>query len=114
MKSTEINYDFYLSIAYNDTCVQILEDLINLLKTYPNVNLTSYNESTLKGRRKAFMLKGGYSAKLSPFVVIYDIDKNPLKAFYSEVEECTVENIKFYLDMFIIQQKQNTYESTNS
>lgn len=116
MSSIETSeHKLLLSIAYDEKAENWKDQINSLLTTtFPEVAVQFFHEGKLKERRKAFMLKGGYSARKSPFAVIFDIDKNPLKAFYSEVEECTLENISWYLDFFLTQLKQNENESSNS
>lgn len=103
-----------LSIAYNNDSKDFFQATSELLKNnYPQVTLSGYNESAFKSRNKAFKLKGGWSARMTPFVLITDEEGNPLKAFYSEAEECTIDNIKFYLDTLITALNENEYESSN-
>lgn len=104
-----------LTVAVDDNSQNFLHELTEVIKTeYPEVELNSFHEGLLKERKKAFALKGGYSARKTPFAVLFDIDRNPLKAFYTEATECTVENIKFHLDWFINQVKQKENESTSN
>ena len=103
-----------LSMAFDESSQDLYKDLSILLDKYPSVDFIAYHEGLLKERRKAFMLKGGYSAKLTPFAVLFDLDRNPIKAFYSEVGECTVKNIKQYIDQFISEQNQINNESTSN
>lgn len=42
-----------------------------------------YNMNTLDGRKKGFKIKGIWSAKKNPFIVISE-DNKPIKCFYSE------------------------------
>lgn len=83
-----------LYLTYNNNCQQLLEQLQNELN---NIEIIAYNEDTKKERKKAFGLKGNYGAKESPFSVLYKEDK-PIKAFYTEVKECTLDNIINYLN----------------
>ena len=104
-----------LAVAVDDNSQNFLHELTKVIKTeYPEVELNSFHEGLLKERKKAFTLKGGYSARKTPFAVLFDVDRNPLKAFYTEVSECTVKNIKFHLDKFINQIKQKENESTSN
>ena len=104
-----------LTVAIDDNSQNFLHELTEVIKTeYPEVELNSFHEGLFKERKKAFTLKGGYSARKTPFAVLFDVDRNPLKAFYTEVAECTVENIKFHLDLFINQVKQKENESTSN
>ena len=100
MNSTE-NTQFFLSIAFDDNSQNFYKEMSNIIQDYPNVDIVAYHEGLLKERRKAFMLKGGYSARETPFAVVFNIDRVPMKAFYTEAKECTVENIKNYIDSLI-------------
>ena len=82
-----------LSIAYNDNCEQFTKDMKDALTKYPLVKLVTFHENLLKERKKAFKLKGGFSARQAPFAVLHDEDKTPIKAFYSEAGTCTVDKI---------------------
>ena len=105
---------YTLSIAYNNDSKDFFRATSELLKNnYSSVTLLGYNESAFKSRNKAFKLKGGWSTRMTPFALIADEENNPLKAFYSEAEECTIDNIKFYLDTIITSLKENEYESSN-
>ena len=53
---------------------------------------------TGKERKDAFALKGSWGAKLTPFAILIDDSGKAVKAFYSEVKECTAENIKRYMN----------------
>jgi hypothetical protein len=83
-----------LYLTYNNNCQQLLEQLQNKLN---NIEIIAYNEDVKKERKKAFGLKGNYGAKESPFSVLYNENK-PIKAFYTEVKECTLDNIINYLN----------------
>lgn len=100
MKLAE-NVQFSLSIAFDENSQNFYKEMVDLIKDYTNVDMVAYHEGLLKERRKAFMLKGGYSARKTPFAVVFNLDRVPLKAFYTETDECTVENIKNYLDSLI-------------
>lgn len=92
-----------LLVAYDDNFEKFFQDLTSLVtEKYPEVELLGYNTDLLKERKKAFGVKGGYAAKLNPFAVICDKEGKPLKAFYSEVGECTVDNIATYIDKYLI------------
>lgn len=105
---------YTLSIAYNNDSKEFFQAISELLtNNYPQVTLSGYNENAFKSRNKAFKLKGGWSARKTPFVLITDEEDNPIKAFYSEAEECTIDNIKFYLDTLITALNENEYESSN-
>lgn len=80
----------------------ILRNLVSLLKKdenghFPTIEVIAYNEDHYKEKKDAYMLKASCGARLTPFCAIYDDDKNLIKAFYSEVGECTINNIIEYL-----------------
>ena len=82
-----------LSVAYNENSEDFESNLKSAISNYEDVDLITYHENTLKGKKKAFKLKGGFSAKESPFAVIHDTDNIPVKAFYTEAGTCTVDEI---------------------
>ena len=91
-----------LTAVYDDTSEKFFADLVELIKCkYPLVELIGLHENILKERKKAFKVKGSYSARKNPFVVLTNYEKIPIKAFYSEAEECVLDNIEKYLDSFI-------------
>lgn len=84
-----------VKLVFND------EELDNQLSNYlkdKNITYVSYNLKYGHDRRKAFKVKGSCSAKADPFCVVYDDNESICKAFYSEVNQCTFDNIKTYLD----------------
>lgn len=96
-------YTITLTAVYDDASEKFFADLRELVKCkYPLVELIGLHENILKERKKAFKVKGGYSARKNPFAILLDTDKNPIKAFYSEANECTVDAIEKILDSFII------------
>lgn len=82
-----------LKVVYDDNSQILINKLKSILSNYPLIELESYHEGLFKERKKAFGLKGSFSARLSPFAVLYNSENNPVKAFYSEVNECTLDNI---------------------
>ena len=82
-----------LKVVYDDNSQMLINKLKSILSNYPLIELESYHEGLFKERKKAFGLKGSFSARLSPFAVLYNSENNPVKAFYSEVNECTLDNI---------------------
>lgn len=110
-----ITYLISVMVAYNEESIPFFQSLQEKIsQKYPDVTLTGYREDTLKERKKAFGVKGSWAARLTPFAVMYDYENTPLKAFYSEVQECTVDNIEFYLDSFINNLKSKVNESSSN
>ena len=42
------------------------------------------NMNTVKGKKEGFRIKGPWSAKLNPFIELYDDENKIIKVFYSE------------------------------
>ncbi len=100
---------FSLKVAYDDNSEKLIKELETLISnSYPLINLESFHENLFKEKKKALKLKSGYSARKCPFAVLLDIDKNVVKAFYSEDNKCTLDNIKKTLTKFI------PYENTSN
>lgn len=113
---TDSNYHtITLTTVYDENSENYFNGLKDLVKRkYPFVELIGLHENTLKGRKKAFQTKGSFGARQTPFAVIVDLDKNPIKAFYSEANECTIDKIEHTLDSFIVYSKTYTNESNNN
>lgn len=102
-------YTVLLEVAYDDRSLKFFSDLRHTIEEkYPLVRLESYNESSVKYQKKAFALKGHWAAKKTPFAIMRDYDGIPIKGFYSEVNECNIDNILNCLDSFI------TYKTTEN
>lgn len=94
-----------IKIAYsesNDLEDLILRNLLNLYKSdeighFPKIEVISYDENNYKEKKDAIMLKASCGARLNPFCAIYNDDRELIKAFYTEVGECTVKNIIEYI-----------------
>lgn len=91
-----------LKIAYNDSSENLIKELEKVIPTkYALVKLETYHEGLFKERKKAFKLKGGFSARKSPFAVLSDVDDKIIKVFYSESNDCTYENIINTLNEYV-------------
>lgn len=66
-------------------------------ENYPKVQIETYDEDHFKDKKKAIMIKASCGTRLAPFTAVYDANKELIKAFYSEVGECTIENILNFL-----------------
>lgn len=82
-----------LKCAYNNSSKEIFEKLNSLFE-----NSEFYNEDVFKERKNAFKIKNEWGAFHSPFVILLDDNKKPLKAFYSEDNSCNLENILNFLN----------------
>lgn len=98
-----------VKMAYDEKSEPLYRVLKERIETeYPNVVFEGYAEDSLKERKKAFGLKGCYAARLVPFAAVSTTieteegtDDKPMKAFYSEVSECTVDNILKFIDSIV-------------
>lgn len=89
---------FHLKVAFDEKSKLFFEQLQTIINNeFPEIETIGYCESSSKERNKAFRLKGGYSARKTPFAVITNEEDKPLKAFYSEVSECTLDHICNYI-----------------
>lgn len=95
-----------LKIAYNDQSLSFFQELSNIInQKYNDITVIGYNEDIKKERKHAFGLKSNYGTKLAPFAVISN--PNPIKAFYTDVKECRIDNIITYIDEIILTQNNN-------
>lgn len=102
-------YTVLLEVAYDDKSLKFFSDLRYIIEEkYPLVHLEGYNESSVKYQKKAFALKGHWAAKKTPFAIMCNYDGIPIKGFYSEVNECNIDNILDCVDSFI------TYKTTEN
>lgn len=84
-------------IVYNSDSNKDFYSNLEKLLSENNIKYESYDSKYLKDRKKGFKVKGAFSARLDPFVGVYDEEKNPIKGFYSEACECTIGNIDKFL-----------------
>lgn len=99
-----------LKISYNDESLEFFQELSNIInQKYNDITIVGYNENVKKERKHAFGLKSNYGTKLTPLVVI--LNPEPIKAFYTDVKECRIDNIISYIDNLIIS-NINTNENT--
>lgn len=80
--------------------VSIVFSDISQIKELGEINSPSffyYDTGTLKGKKKGWVLKSHWGAKLDPFVIITE-DGKPIKAFYSENDPNVIKSLKDYLN----------------
>lgn len=80
-----------LKVAYKDNN-DFVEDLKDKIKMFPSIKLEMYDEQSFKERKKAFAIKNEWGTRMSPFAILID-NKTPIKAFYSEQNNCNVNTI---------------------
>lgn len=86
-----------IELAYNNDILDFKKQLEDLASNY-SVTVKAYNESHYLEKKKAYRLKGCYSARLVPFVLFKD--NNHEIPFYSESNECTLDNISEILNRY--------------
>lgn len=107
-------YTLLLEVAYDDKSLKFFSDLRHIIEDkYPLIHLEGYNESSVKYQKKAFALKGHWAAKKTPFAILCDVEGTPIMGFYSEVNECKVDNILNCLDSFITYKTKENGSSSN-
>lgn len=82
-----------LKVVYDDDSQSLVDNLKKILLDYPFVRIETYHENLFKERKKAFKVKGEYSARHNPFAVLLDNDSKVAGVFYSEANTCTLEKI---------------------
>lgn len=87
-----------LELAYNDECQKFKEQLDHLVQDYPELFYHAYSESHYKEKKKAYKLKGGFSARMTPFVLFKDNEHTI--PFYSESNDCQLDKIKEILNRY--------------
>lgn len=85
-----------LKLVYNE-CEALLNELLSVRDKY-DFTLEAYDSRYLTERKKGYKVKGAFSARLDPFVGVYDDEGKPIKGFYSEANECNINNIIKYLE----------------
>lgn len=87
-----------LLCSYNsDYHGNFIKDLMDLLSNYPDIKTIFQDAKYSDTRKKAFQIKNKFGAMIDPFVGI-KIDDEFKKGFYSEANECNINDIKNYLD----------------
>lgn len=87
-----------LEITFNNDCEDFKSKIVDLVANYPNLVFHAYNEWHYKEKQKAYKLKGGYSARMTPFALFRD--NTHTIHFYSESDDCTIDNIKEILNHY--------------
>ncbi len=91
-----------LKVVYDDDSQSLVNNLKKVLPNYPLVDMETYHEGLFKERKKAFKVKGAYSARHTPFAVLLDNDSKAIIAFYSEANTCTLDFIINSLNSYIV------------
>lgn len=87
-----------VKIVVNEGSLPFNNELVSTLwKDFSSVIVETFNEDNYKEKKKAIMIKASCGTRLTPFVAIYNENRELIKAFYPEVEECTVNNVIKYL-----------------
>lgn len=85
-----------LYVCYNDSCTKFPNAVKETCKPH-NIEVITYNENHYAEKRKAYKIKGGYSARMTPFMLVLGENRSFKKAFYSEDNGCTIEKLSEWL-----------------
>lgn len=80
-----------LYVCYNDNSKELPNQIQD---KHPELKVISYDENHYTEKRKAYKIKGGYSARMTPFMLLLQDDKTFIRAFYSEDNGCTLNNLE--------------------
>lgn len=83
--------DLTLYICYNDDCSEFPKQIQS---KFPELTINAYNESHYAEKKKAYKIKGGYSARMTPFMLLLGPEKTYIQAFYSEDDKCNLKNLE--------------------
>lgn len=84
-----------IRIVYNSE-IHSIKDIIDELNQR-HIKYELFDNNYSKDKKKGYKIKGAFSARLDPFMGVYDDNGNPIKGFYSEASECNLANLIKYL-----------------
>lgn len=88
-----------LYICYNNRSAKFLKDIQNYCsENFAELEIIPYDEDHFREKKHAYKIKGGYSARMTPFMLLLDDNKYYVKAFYSEDKGCTLDNFKTFVE----------------
>lgn len=103
-----------LYVCYNDNYSQFPISIENFCsENFPEIKIEKYNENDYHERKKAFKLKGGFSARMTPFMLLLTDNNEYIKAFYSEDKGCTLEKLDSFLTENYNKFKEMTQEEVS-
>ena len=103
-----------LKVAYDDNSEKLITELKEILVNFPMIELEAYHEQIFKERKKAFAIKNEWGTRMTPFAILIDNDYNPVVAFYSEQNNCTLDKITETLDSYVVYNKTQENVSTSN
>lgn len=87
-----------LTVCYNSSCENFPKEVETFCaENFPYTIVISYSEDLFNEKKKAYKVKGGYSARMTPFMLLTTDEKAYVKAFYSEDNGCTINALKTFL-----------------
>lgn len=81
----------------HDNNLDLAKDFQSICNEF-TVESEVYDMRYTTDKKKGFKVKGAFSARLDPFIGVYNSDNQPIKGFYSEAEECSIDNLYNYLN----------------
>ena len=85
-----------IKLVYNSTSEKLYSELKEFINNSSDIQLEAYHEEYKKDRKKAFSIKSSWSTRQTPFVILEN--EKPIKAFYSDNNECTLSNIISFIN----------------
>lgn len=95
-----------LTVCVNKYCSDFEKSILGIKNIFKDLNIEVFNESFYNEKKKAFKVKGGYSARMIPFALLTN-DKKYVKAFYSEDQGCTIDAIINFLKQYFNESSSN-------
>lgn len=94
-----------VNVCYNRASMDLMHSVCEFCHDeHPEIEVKCYDEDHFKEKKQAYRIKGGYSARKTPFMLLTTKDGAYLKAFYSEDNKCTLDSLETFLN--------NYYENT--
>lgn len=87
-----------IKIVYNSDYKNQFDFYYDLISKLHDITIESYDTKYTSDAKQGIKVRGAFGSRLEPFVGIYSDEGKILKGFYSEVSECTVNNIINYLN----------------
>lgn len=84
-----------INLVYNSKSKLLIDKIKN---TYKDITIETFDEDHYKEKKRAIQIKSSCGTRLTPFCAIFNDKKELVKAFYTEVKECTFENISKYIN----------------
>lgn len=86
-----------ITIRCTYTDESFYRELVDLCEKYGDISTLGFDANFYDSKKKGYLkCKSAFAAKMDPFVGVW-INNIPKRGFYSESDECTLDNIEKYL-----------------